>query len=112
MTELPTLGLLSVADGRLMSAIGDVYQVISFFIGRDAFTHELPMYGRKAEPLIIAQFPAFGARRELPWEQVRDEVLAQFGAATAVPDAWAGVLADGSDPIANLATALEARNDH
>ena len=111
MTQLPTLGLLSITDGRLMGGIGDVYRVISFLIGRDAFTHELPMYGRKAEPLLQAMYPGLAGQQELPWERVRDAALSMFGTMIDVPDMLEGVLADGNGPISNLTMAMEARND-
>ena len=103
MTALPTLGLLSITDGRLMGDIRDVYRVVSFFIDRDAFTHELPKYARRIEPILIAAWPDLAGDETTPWEGVRDTALKMHGDEIEVPDDWAGSLADGKGPIQNLA---------
>lgn len=102
MTHLPTLGILAITDGRLMGSIGDVYAVVSFFIGRPAFTHELPKYGMKAEPLLLERFPDLAPRPETDWTVVRDEALARHGETIDLPDEWAGSLADGMGPNSNI----------
>lgn len=106
MTALPTLGLLSITDGRLMGDIGTVYKVVSFFIGRDAYTHELPKYGRMIEPILVEKWPDLAGDENTPWETVRDAALKKHGNAISVPDEWAGSLADGKGPIQNLTEAL------
>lgn len=109
MAKLPTCGLLSIADGRLMDDIGQVYEVISFFIGRPAYTHELPRYGDMAEPIIESKYPDLTANKDLPWKAVREWALAKFGPTIDVPDAWKGSLADGKTVSENLIEALLRR---
>ena len=40
--KFPTHAVLSVSSGKLMGDIGGLYSVISFLIGRDAFTLRQP----------------------------------------------------------------------
>lgn len=107
MTTLPTLGLLGVVDGRLMGDIGDVYQVISHFIGRDAFTHELPMFAEKVRPMILASFPDMAGFQAQPWTEARDATLARHGVAVEVPDDWAGATRDDRGPLKTLSAAMK-----
>ena len=104
--RLPTLGLCAIVDGRLMGDIGEVYEVISHFIGRPTYTHELPKYSRLAAAQIAAAFPAMSGRENDPWQDVRAAVLAEYGASVDVPDEWAGSATDGKGPIANIADAM------
>ena len=106
MSKLPTIGLLTIGDGRLMGDIGTVYKVVSFFIGRSAYTHELPKYGRLIEPILCAQWPDLAGGENTPWEDVRDTALNKHGDEIDVPDEWFGSLADGKGPVQNLTEAL------
>lgn len=108
---LPTLGALSLTDGRLMCDIGDVYEVVSHFIGRPASTHELPSYGRKIAPLITAAFPSLAGDQSRGWEGVRDDAINSHGERINAHEEWAGCLADGKGPIETLIAAVaEARS--
>lgn len=107
MSTLPTLGLLSVVDGRLMGDMGDVYRVISHFIGREAFTHELPMFAEKARPMIAAHWPLMDAGRALEWQDVRDDVLRVYGETVEAPPEWEGALLETRTPLETLAPALQ-----
>lgn len=106
MAHLPTIGLLTVADGRLMGDIDTVYDVLGYFVGRHLMTHELPMYAERARPLIVAQFPDM-SRAEEGWEVVRDRAIALHGPAVEVPEAWKDALADGKDALTTFPEALE-----
>ena len=106
MSILPTLGLLSIADGRLMGDIGDVYEVISLFIGRPAYTHELPMFADKLRPLIISRFPNMAGHKAKPWAEVRDATVALYGATVEVPDDWAGAAKEDRGPIETIVEAV------
>lgn len=107
MSTLPTLGLLGVVDGRLMGDIGDVYQVIGHFIGRSAFTHELPMFAEKVRPMIVAEFPDMAGHKGQPWTDARDATLARHGETVEVPAVWAGATREESGPLETLPAALE-----
>lgn len=106
MAELPTLGVLGLTDGRLMGDIGDIYKVVSFFIGRDAFTHELPRYGRQIAPVLTEAFPDLAEDRGRDWKDFRDAALAAHGETVTVPDEWSGSLSDGKGPVETAVEAL------
>jgi len=55
--KFPTYAVLSTSTGVLLGDIGGVYGVVSFLIGRDAYTHELAIYGRRASAAIKAALP-------------------------------------------------------
>ena len=110
MTTLPTLGVLSIADGRLMgprgttpatNGIEHVYAAMSHLIGRPAFTHDLAFYGKAAMQIVVADFPDM-AWREEPWTEARDRALNNYGEMVTVPDTWAGAIADDRGPISTL----------
>jgi hypothetical protein len=107
---LPTLGILSITDGRLMRDIGDIYEVLSFLVGRPVFTHELPRYSKPAGPILAAAFPDLAGDSARPWEELRDEALNARGEFVEVPDDWRGSLADGKNPIETIYDAVSARN--
>ena len=100
--KLPTLGLLSIADGRLMGDINTVCEVVSMFIDRRAYGHELPRYGRRAAPHIVAAFPDMAPRPDMDWQEFRDEIVAKYGDAVDVPSEWRGIAADGRGGLGNL----------
>lgn len=106
MAELPTLGMLSITDGRLMSDIGDVYEVVSHFIGRPAYTHELPGYAPAISKIVVAEFPGLAGDESRPWEALRDAAIAKHGERMIIPDAWAESIADGKRPMETLRDAL------
>lgn len=107
MTQLPTLGLLGVVDGRLMGDIGDVYHVIGHFIGRPAFTHELPMFLVEVRPLIVAAFPDMAEYKGQPWMAARDATLARHGEMVEVPVDWEGATREEREPLETLSPAIE-----
>jgi len=55
--KFPTHAVLSTSTGRLLGSIGGVYAVISFLLGRSAYTHELAYYGRRAAAALKAAKP-------------------------------------------------------
>lgn len=57
MAHFPTHAVLSTCTGRLMGDIGGVYQVMSFLLGRDAYTHELAHYGKQAAEALRTAHP-------------------------------------------------------
>ncbi|WP_099863819.1 DUF7736 domain-containing protein [Pararhizobium haloflavum] len=108
--KLPTIGLLSITDGRLMGDIGTVYEVLSHFVGRPVFTHEIPKYGRLARPIILKDFEQLDTTDCPDWQAARDWAVAHFGEEMEVPAGWAGVLADGKSPIENLNNIVDGKD--
>lgn len=98
-----THGILSVTTGRLMGDIGAVYEVISYLIGRPAYTHELSHYRDAASAALLTRYHGLpdAATRE-NWQEVRDKAIEKFGAKMALDPALDGILADDKDPITTL----------
>lgn len=90
--NLPTEHVLSVVTGRLMGAIGGVYEVLNWMTGESLFTHQLPRVGREATPVLLAAFPQFQSAVDEAeqvntenWQEWRTKWLERFGEYTAVP---------------------------
>ena len=112
MTKLPTCGMLSITDGRLMDDIGQVYTVVSYFIGRSAFTHELPMYADKIAPVIVEAFPKLSGAPERDWQDVKKDAIAEYGNEIEVSDEWAGMFHDGKNALATLPEAIKQEREN
>ena len=103
--KFPTHAVLGTSTGRLLGDIGGIYQVISFMIGRDAYTHDLAYYGSQAEKAIKT------ARPDLPGHDDADDINAenykvrlkawekQFGAEIDLPESLRDCLADEKNAI-------------
>lgn len=103
--KFPTHAVLGTSTGRLLGDIGGVYKVISFLIGRPAYTHDLAYYRRRAEKAIKA------ARPDLPGSDDAEHVngdnykdfLAMWegklGAEIDLPNSLRDCLADEKDAM-------------
>ena len=91
-----------------MGDIGGVYKVTSFLIGRDAYTHELVFYGRKARDVLKNAMPDlpteedFEHVNETNVHDVRAEWEAKLGTQIEVPDYLRDCLADERNPVATM----------
>src|SRR5579863_3987153 len=90
--KFPTHAVLGTSTGRLLGDIGGIYGVISFLIGRAAYTHDLALYGRKAEVALKAALPALPGpidAEHITKENYRDCLATwekQFGSEIDLPD--------------------------
>lgn len=106
--KFPTHAVLSTCTGRLMGDIGGVYKVTSFLIGRDAFTHELPYYGRRAEKALRAVLPELPGKNDFEhvngdnYRDVLAEWEAKLGSEIDLPDSLRDSLADEKNAIGTL----------
>ena len=106
--KFETHAVLSTVTGRLMGDIGGVYKVTSFLIGRDAYTHELVFYGRKARDVLKNAMPDlpteedFEHVNETNVHDVRAEWEAKLGTQIEVPDYLRDCLADERNPVATM----------
>lgn len=95
-----TQDVLSVATGRLLGDVGGLYKVISYLLGRDAFTHELAVYGRQAAKALKAALPELPNEDDAEhvtaenWRSFRDEWVSRFGKELLLPDSLRECLAD------------------
>lgn len=103
--KFPTHAVIGTTTGRPLGDIGGIYSVISFLIGRPAFTHEIALYGSRAAAAIKATIP------DIPIEADAEHVdggnyrycLAgwerQFGPEIELPDSLRDCLADDKNAI-------------
>jgi hypothetical protein len=111
--KFPTHAVLGTSTGRLLGDIGGIYSVISFLIGRDAYTHDLAFYGRRAEAAIKA------VRPDLPGPDDAEHVTKdnyknclaawekQFGNEIDLPDSLRDCLADDKNTIETLSEIID-----
>jgi hypothetical protein len=98
--KFPTHAVLSTSTSRLLGDIGGVYAVLSFLIGRSAYTHEIAYYGRRAAAALkqaLPDLPTKADAREVNEENYRDFLYAweaKFGAEIDLPDSLRDCLAD------------------
>ena len=94
-----------------MGDIGGVYKVMSFMLGRDAYTHELAHYGKAAAIALKAAHPTLPAAED--FAHVTGEnyagVLAEWeeklgGETFELDDSLRDVLADSENAISILKT--------
>lgn len=105
----PTADVLSTVTGRLVSAIGGVYQVLEFMTGGPVWTHQIPRLSREAEPVVVAMHPAIQqAIDEAPqitpenYQRWLDIWLDRYGPEIAVPTLNADQH-EHIDPLSELA---------
>lgn len=103
MAHFPTHAVLSTCTGRLMGDIGGVYQVMSYMLGRDAYTHELAHYGKQAAAALQAAHP--GLPGEDDFEHVNGDNVHD------VLDTWIAKLGPTIDLDASLSECLADDRD-
>ena len=108
MTTFDTHAILSCSTGILMGDIGGVYQVMSFLLDRDAYTHELAYYGEMASDVLRSQCPDLPGEKDFGHvnrENVREvltEWEATLGKKFELNDALRGCLADEKNAFSTL----------
>ena len=108
MAEFPTSGVLSVTTGILMGDIGDVYGIVSFPIGRPAFTHELGHYAERAKRAILSVHPGLPtAATSQDWQDVKDLAEAHFGKTFELDESLRDCLIDGKGPLSTLVEMMD-----
>lgn len=106
--KFPTSAAISTTTGVLFGEIGGVYDVTSWLIGRDAYTHELAFYGRAAAAALRARRPELPDRAavaHVTHENWREELARwerRLGAEVDLPDDLAGSLADNENMFTTL----------
>ena len=103
--KFATADVLGVSTGLLLGDIGGIFKVMSFMLGRDAFTHELAFYGRQASAALKAAIPAIPVEKDaehITGQNYRvhlAEWQKQFGAEMDLPDSLRDCLADDRNAI-------------
>ncbi len=108
MATFLTRDVLSTSTGRLLGDIGGVYKVMSFLLGRDAYTHDLAYYGTRAAAALKAALPDLPVSADaehVTQENYRDCLATwekQFGAEINLPDSLRDCMADEKNALGTL----------
>lgn len=103
-----TVDVLSVSTGKLLGDIDGVYQVMSYLVGRDVATHEIPIYRRQAAAAIRAAvdgLPDEAAACHVDGEDFvafTDQYVSMIGLEIDLPDSLRDCLADDRTAIDTL----------
>jgi hypothetical protein len=106
--KFPTHAVLSTCTGRLMGGIDGVYAVMSFLIGRDAYSHELAFYGKQAAAALKSELPTLPTHDDFEhvtaqnYKAMLAEWEAKLGSEIDLPDSLRDCLADNRGPISTL----------
>lgn len=98
--KFPTHAVLGTTTGHLLGDIGGIYKVISFLIGRPAYTHDLAYYGRRAEKAIKAalpELPGSADAEDINGDNYKEKLAAwekRFGGEIVLPDSLRDCLVD------------------
>ena len=106
--KFATVDVIGTSTGRLLGDIGGIYKVMSYLIGRPAYTHDLAFYGCQASAALKAAMPDLPVAEDA--EHVNGgnyrECLAiwvkQFGPEIELPDSLRDCLADDKNAIETL----------
>lgn len=105
MTIFATADVIGVTTGRLLSDIGGIYKVVSFLIGRDAYTHEIVFYGDKAAAAILAARPDLPDKNDAKYVDSTNfqtylaRLEEKFGTEIELPDSLRDSLADDRNAV-------------
>ena len=111
--KFTTDAVLGTSTGRLLGDIGGIYQVISFLIGRAAYTHDLAFYGKRASAalkLAIPDLPVEADAAHVTKENFLECLAAwerQFGKEIDLPESLRECLADGKGPVETLSQMVD-----
>lgn len=91
--SFPTRAVLSAITGRLVTDIGEVYEVLNFMTGESLFTHQLPRVSREAGPAVLSLHPELSAAFDEAenevnrdnWREWRATWERRYGAEITVP---------------------------
>lgn len=107
--EFATVDVLSVVTGRLMGAMGGIYEVLGWMTDESLFTHQLPRVSREAQPVLIAAHPllqqAVDESEQVTqenYQEWRDRWIDRYGPTIAIPKLTADSH-ERIDPMSELA---------
>lgn len=113
--KFATADVLGTSTGRLLGDIGGIYKVVSFLIGRDAYTHDLAFYGKAASAAIKAarpDLPVSADAEHVTKDNYRDCLAAweaKFGSEIELPDSLRDCLADDKGPMQTLTEMVDPK---
>ena len=76
--------VLSVTTERLLTDIGNVYEILDYMTGDSLFTHQLPRANDECKPVLLRQHPQLSTIDESNintgnWKKFLDEQIEKFG---------------------------------
>ena len=113
--KFATDAVLGTSTGRLLGDIGGIYKVMSFMIGRDAYTHDLAFYGRQASAALKSALPDLPVSADAEYvngENYRECLAAwveQFGPEIDLPDSLRECLADDKNAMQTLTEMVDSK---
>lgn len=113
--KFPTHAVLGTSTGRLLGDIGGIYSVITFLIGRPAYTHDLAYYGRSAASALKSAMPTLPGKDDtehVTKDNYRDCLAAwerQFGTEIDLPDSLRDSLADDKNAMETLTEMVDPK---
>lgn len=113
--KFATCDVCSVSTGFLFGKMDGVYKVMSYLIGRPAFTHDLLAYAKPARELLEKSVPGIPTRDEAAGTDKSNYVErlkafeARLGSHVELPETMAGALDDGRDVMDTMADVLSRK---
>jgi len=49
--------ILSITDGKLLTSMDNVYEILNYMTGDDLYTHQLIRASQEMKPIILEQYP-------------------------------------------------------
>lgn len=78
--------ILSISHSRLLTNIGNVYEILNYMLDDNLFTHQLPRAGRFCQKFVIAEHPQLEEWNDFNeqittenWKQYLEKAEAMFG---------------------------------
>lgn len=111
--KFATADVLGTSTGRLLGDIGGIYRVISYMIGRAAFTHDLAFYGKRASAALKAAVPSLPVSADaehVTGQNYKDCLAAwesEFGPEIDLPDSLKDCLADDKTAMETLSQMVD-----
>jgi hypothetical protein len=106
--KFATCAVVSVSSGRFLGDLDGMYGVMSFLMGRPAYTHELAYYAEAASKALMAAVPGLPdkkAARRVNQSNYQDFLLGyeeEFGKKIDLPESLGGCLADDKNPLSTI----------
>ena len=78
--------ILSISHSRLLTSIGNVYEILNYMLDDNLFTHQLPRAGRFCQKFVIAEHPQLERWDDFNeqittenWEEYLEKAKIMFG---------------------------------
>lgn len=90
--------ILSISHSRLLTSIGNVYEILNYMLDDNLFTHQLPRAGRFCQKFVIAEHPQLEQWDDFDeqittenWKEYLEKAKSMFGEELEISKAPSGV---------------------